>query len=267
MSHVLRSAAPRVFLVATAILALSSLLGGCGSVAQWTYPTGHYEESRSPQMGDAVVVVLPFEDARDAGNSNAMALSLIPLVPFGNASYQRAEGGRPYLSLQEYTGNPPEDLAKAAAVELRRQGLVERAFFSYGGGDAEIATHVLRGTLRRFHYEGTLISYGVSFLGVYLWMLGLPMGSSRDTIEVELALVDRRDGREVWRGRIEQTDRITQGLYYGAGRDCDAFARLYEKGLKLAFANIGPHLGAAPAPLPPTLRNELEAERQRTTRE
>lgn len=242
-----------VFLLLGPIL----LLGGCGANAKWTYPSGIYESSRSSRPGPAIVAVEPFEDVRDPDNSNLLMIALIPIVPVGISTYERVEAARQFVTLAEYTATPSEDLSKAVAAELLRENLVQRAFFTYGGGDADVATHVLRGRIHVFRYEGSMITYGLSVFGAYLWILGLPVGSSANELDIELELVDKATNTPVWRHRIRERDSVVQGLYYNTGRDCDAFAALFERGLREALVGMAPVIGAEPAPLPARLLEEL----------
>jgi len=71
-------------------LLLAAALAGCASSRSWSYTP----ESRSAidPLANVSVIVLPFEDRRLKENSNLIMMYLIPLMPFGWATYHTPEG-------------------------------------------------------------------------------------------------------------------------------------------------------------------------------
>ena len=100
-------------------------------------------------------------------------------------------------------------------------------------------------TLRKFEYDGTAITYGLSVYGSLLWMLGLPAGTSTCDVEAEMALRDP-GGAAVWSGFLRGSDSVTQGLYYSMGRDAIGFATVIEREMQRLLPEIERATGSMP---------------------
>lgn len=236
--------------------ALFLALAACTSNVKFVYPSGRYPATQSAKASDATIVVTPFVDERVDENRNSLLLCIIPLVPYASCAYTRPEAADRFVSVNRFDCNPPEDLAKATVSELLRQHLVKRTFFSFGGDDLSSATHEIRGTIETFAYRGTENTYCLSGLGVWLWFIGLPAGSSRNTIAIRLELIERAGGKVIWSKRFEDSRAVTQGIYYHLSDDVRFFAPMFERGLRIALADMAPVIGAAPAPLPEAMLND-----------
>ena len=245
------------------VILVGLLFTSCGTTAKFVYPSGEDPATRSVRASDATIAVLPFKDERSADNSNGFFLYAIPLMPFGTMNYKRPDAARRYISILEYDCTPNEDLAKAAAAELERQGLCKRAFFSFGGGDADVADFVLHGAIRDMEYNGRVMSYGLSVFGPLLWFIGLPAGISDNSLLVDISLVAKGSEEPAWTATIEEEGRVVQGLYYNMGQDCLPFTKMYERGLREAFVGMASVIGAEPAPLPEELLKDLKARKKR----
>ena len=227
-------------LVEAACLALC--LGGCNTQAKWTYPVDPSALYRSQgEPAERTVAVLPFREARPLTNNSATyLLYLIPVFPFGWATYERPEAARLFNTIDEYELALDEDLAKAAARSLEESGLFERVYFTFGGETRE-ADLVLRGTAVRTTYDGRIFSYGLSAAGPAIWFLGLPAGTSTNRLELGLSLSDA-DGREVWSYAWSGRHSITQGFYYNWGNDALHFASLFARAMNDALQDLAGRL-------------------------
>jgi hypothetical protein len=233
---------PRRFDIRVAFLISVLFLCGCGTPAKWTYPINLDSLYRSPATrSDLVIGVLPFREARPRKNQVAtLFVYLIPLSPFGWLTYERPEYARSFNTVLEYDFQLDEDFGKAVTKSFDTSGLFRRVYFILDGETAE-ADYILRGTARRAVYEGTVWSYGLSAFGPLLWFIGLPSGTSTNSIDIELELIDR-DDEVVWSFRASRDHEITQGLYYNRGNDVLHFSTLMESLMNEALRDLEPRL-------------------------
>lgn len=215
----------------TTILLALSLLSGCGTTAKFIYPAKgrnliRFDDGPAYQKKIAVV---PFEDMRgDKNQYGTYFLYLIPLMPFGYAEYERPDAARMFNTIAEFDFDMSEDLAKAAAYSLRKSGLFVDAFFTFGG-DKEKAQLLLEGEVFSTIYNGKIFSYGLSAYGPLLWFFGLPMGTSRNDVVLNLKLTDLISGKGIWEKNYNLTHKIVQGLYYHYGHDVKGYAYLMQE--------------------------------------
>lgn len=233
--------------VLTLPLLLLLLCTGCGTTAKFVYPDqmSALVQVDSAPVHKLKVAVTPFDDERSAENvSGTLFLYLIPLMPYSWVEYDRPDAARMFLSIAEYEFTPSEDLAKAAALSLRRSNLFEDAFFTFGGEKSN-ADLVLSGKIKSTKYLGRLITYGLSFEGPLLWFFGLPCGTSDNTLALQLQL--RRNGKIIWDYTYDRTSGLVQGLYYSFGRDCLDYSTLMRECMNEAILDLNKHLRDHPA--------------------
>jgi len=228
--------------IATLLLALGPLLA-CNTQAKWTYPVDPQALYRTPlKPTELVIGVLPFREERPVTNRAATSLLyMIPLMPYGWVTYERPEAARMFNTIAEYQFSVDEDLGKAAARSLEQSGLFRRVYFTLGGETRE-ADYLFQGTARRTLYEGRIFSYGLSVVGPLLSLIGLPLGESINTIDLEYQLVDP-DGRVAWSHTTSGEDSTIQGFFYNYGNDALNFATLMEKSMNEALEDLAPHVG------------------------
>ena len=244
--------------VRAVVLALSAALTSCfTTVGKWTYPSGRYPTAASERPASTVVAVTRLLDLRSETNRTWMTWAYVPFFPGGWTHCDRPEATEPGNYTPFYRMDPCEDLARAIAVELEREGIVEHAEYSSDGPRTPGHDFLLRGKLRSFYVHETRASYGVSINAFLLWAIGLPVGSSDNGFLVELELLDARDGRVVWQGRIFDADHNVQGWYYGPA--WYRFPWMWERRLREKLGEIATALGTSPPPLPPELSAELKA--------
>jgi hypothetical protein len=236
-------------------LALAAAVGGCSTrVGRWTYPCGKYPTAVSPRRSAAVVAVEPFLDLRGEINETWLVWGYVPLLPYGAATFERPDATQGGQYDGRFDCTPTEDLAKAAAAEIEREGLAARVFFTFEPEEAA-ATHVLRGRIRSFENDQTMITYCISYLCQVLWYLGVPQGTSYNSIWVDLELWDRSKKSVVWRASLAEADDYVENPYYGP--EYFRFPAMYERRLREAMGGLATALGAEPAPLPPRLVADL----------
>ncbi len=197
------------------------LLTGCGTTAKFIYP-GNVNDLTQFENGPVYqknVAVTPFEEMRgDKNQASTYLLYLIPLMPFGYCEYERPDAARMFNTISEFNFDPSEDLAKAAAYSMRKSGLFKEVFFTFGG-EKDKAQLLLEGKILSTTYEGTLWTYGLSAFGPLLWFVGLPAGTSKNDLALELKVTEVLTGRKIWEKKYALDRKIVQGLYYRFGHD------------------------------------------------
>lgn len=203
-------------------LAASMASFGCSTHRGFTYPLEPIG-TINPNPPDIKIAVLPAQDLRGSKNRSAtMSLGLIPLVPYGWVTYQRPESATMFNTIGSFDADPTEDIAKAVADHMMQSGYVKNAFFDYGGL-RDTADYVMEIDLNEATYTGKKYYYGISFLAPYLWMIGLPAGSSTVDLQVTFRLEDK-DERTVWSTAYTFSESFVQGFYYNWGRDMEPLA-------------------------------------------
>lgn len=225
-----------------AVGAISFAMLGCNTQAKWTYPLdpGSLFQSDSPAK-PLTIAVLPFRESRPVLNREATRLfELVPLMPFGWMEYNRPEAANQFVTIGKYDFDVDEDLGKAAARSVEDSRLFHRVYFTLGG-DTREADFLLRGDVRAARFDGKVITYGLSVFGAYLWLLGLPIGTSETTIEVELSLEDREQ-KKLWTFRESMSDSVVIGLYYNQGADMLGLSAGFGRIMNDALADLHRHI-------------------------
>ncbi|MBN2641286.1 MAG: hypothetical protein JXR78_06520 [Victivallales bacterium] len=223
---------------------LVTLLTGCGTTAKFVYP-GRMADLIRFQESAAInkkVAVLPFDDYRnDSNTSGTMALYALPLMPWGWVDYDRPDAARLFVSIHSFDFNASEDLAKAAALSLRRSNLFEDAYFTFGG-EKDTADYIFTGRVYSTNYEGTIYSYGISIACPYLWLIGLPVGSSWNTLDVKFELHDKTSKKLLWEYVFQRRAKTVQGLYYHRGHDVLQYPYLMQAAMNEALQDMSSKL-------------------------
>jgi hypothetical protein len=141
------------------------------------------------------VAVPPFNDDRLPENSDKAFLLFLPLVPYGWQDFKQPEGPNMHLNSGLWQFKPTEDIAKALAVEVNNSRIFREAFFTFRESEGDL---ILRGNLTTTLYEAKAFSYGLSFAGPYLWFIGAPAGSIKNSLAFKLRLEDRASQKVVW---------------------------------------------------------------------
>lgn len=186
------------------ILGLATLLVlSCTHPRAWTYLPRAIDQS--PRTTKTVIIP-PFADERRATNTNRVWCYAVPFCPYGWQDLEQPERTTSHIHSGVWQFDPAHDFAQALAEEISRAHLFGAVVTNESPQEDSRRGFVLRGTLISTRYEATLFSYGLSVLGSNLWLLGLPLGSMRETISFRLRLEDQPSGHVF----LQQTYQIQQ---------------------------------------------------------
>jgi hypothetical protein len=227
----------------------SLVLCGCGTTSKFIYPSNvnNLAQIAEAPVYDKKVAVVPFVDYRgDTNDMSTIFLYLIPLWPYGYCEYQRPEASSGFMTVGYFDFTADEDLAKAAALSLRRSNLFKDAFFTFGG-DKDRADFVFHGDIYSTTYKAGVYSYGLSMAGPYLWLLGLPAGTSTNQLKIKFYMTRKNSRDIIWQYSFEDEKEITQGIYYRVGEDVKMYVPLLEKALNAAIIDLYKQIQVNPA--------------------
>lgn len=126
------------------------------------------------------------------------------------------------------------------AYSLRKSGLVDNAYFSFG--EKKDADYVLEGELKEMKYTGRIWTYGLSFVGTYFWLFGAPAGTSENDMTLALKLRNTKTKKVIWENVYQKNDKIFQGYYYNWGKDLIAIPNMMQNIMNEAIPEIAKSL-------------------------
>jgi hypothetical protein len=224
------------------VVALGALLASACQITP-NFETGYRSDPTrlrsEPPRG--ALAVERFEDARPARKytmAGKLFLLYIPLVPYATLEFERVdESVRIQSESIEKWGpgmtagaeqNPAGDFAdyeypasfpRAIAADLAETGLFTSS--RYGEPDASGGDrYVLEGKLRETLLDTSATSFMLGMFGLTFWLLPVPVAKTSADVQVDLRLVDRPAGKEVWRGTVRGDlsryfTLYTSGMVYG----------------------------------------------------
>lgn len=222
--------------------AVTSSVAGCASNAGWTY------RPNPPQLTAAQVpltlAVERFKDRRGTENTTHLWMCIIPLIPYCTAAYERPDTANRFLTVAAYNFRPDSDLANAAALEIRQDGIFHEVYVTDRSMDPG-AQLILRGTIINTNWDGTGYSYLVGPYASIIWVLGAPIGTAYNTLKVRLELVRQSDGALLWSDDIDQSYSKTEGAYYNYSMDF-GYPAMFRAGMKQAVASLEQYVASQP---------------------
>ncbi len=142
-------------------------------------------------------------------------LSYVPLIPYFKIPYERLDESYAIAQRKREGIAPPlfpELVAQALVKDLVESGLASRAFLVRQGEPSDPAHLLLGGELRSTAYDIYATSYMLGVPGVLLWLLPIPAGWSRATVDADLRLVDS-SGDRIWECRVFGESTAIRTLY------------------------------------------------------
>ena len=187
------------------------------------------------------LVVKPLTDARPPGlYSNQFGSSFktyIPLIPYVRIPYERLdETSQKHEKERMASGKPLErstqpftqGIALAIADDLRSSGLFSEVVMLSEAGAPVDGAYVLSGELRSTELDVNRTSYMLGAVGVLLWILPIPLGSTTAEVEADLNLSDP-SGKTVWQDRLAGRGRRVYTMYNDYGEPVSSSFRLQIK--------------------------------------
>lgn len=194
---------------AMVVLVAAIAVSGCARMKSWSYAP-EPRRSSAPLV-DKTLVVLPFEDRRPNVNSNYLLLYLIPLFPCGWANYGTPEGVPMHMNSGQWQFRPPDDLARAVAQEVENRRVFRETFVGNRPSEGDL---VLSGTIVSTKYKATMFTYGLSVYGPLLWLVGLPSGTSSNTLELGLRIAKTPSDPPLWACTIREHASDVSWIYW-----------------------------------------------------
>jgi len=221
---------------------------GCTSVKTFDYEGARGSMIRvRPNAGPKSVAVLPFLDQRGASDGThayndrgSYWLGWIPFVPSGFEYKPSPEKSDGFLTLERFHFDPQEDLARAAAISLRRSGIFRDVKQANNDAQGAGADYLFRGRVTVASYEGDIWSCCITYgFAPGLWVLGVPYATSYNSLAVEFELVDRATGASVWKYAYDGTDYLNHWIYQPrSGEDTSLFASLMKEAMNGAVLDM-----------------------------
>lgn len=220
------------------------LASGCMPHATiWNYLVESYQPTSQP-LTQKRLVVPPFKDSRPTTNEDAGALIYIPLMPYGWLDYALPEGAFAFAVelVPVHQFRPKDDLARAAADELRASGIFKEVNAAPRAIEGDL---VLHGEIKSTRYYAILLSYGLSIAAGFPWLIGLPAGKVINELVVEFSFEDSGTSTVLWRKRYEEKYQATIWMPYSLPRQFD-YAAMYKTMLRDVVQNLRQELTSRP---------------------
>ena len=218
-----------------------SVLSGCLGNRNWQYPpssTGSYLDVKAHKVLAAKAVVLPFEDLRGKDVKEEYWKAAIPLVRYGPTKYDRPEEASNPEEVDVVNFDPPNDFARATAAELQEAGLFSSVSFAENG-KVPPTDLVFRGKLKSTEWERQLDTYYFGPIGVILWFLGAPMGSTETAVELDLKLTPASDPSKVlWSMAMEYEGEKHDSPYYNLEDAVKSYPGALQEALRPAILDL-----------------------------
>jgi hypothetical protein len=153
---------------------------------------------------------------------------LFPLIPYGKIHYDRPKSR--FINISTFDFNPTEDFAAAIWRELEQNHYFDSVDFVLGtsGRNADL---ILNGSITKTTYEATAYYYCLGPLAGVPYILGLPMASVTNVLEMKLVLKRVSDNIVVWSYEAQGEWHAIVGLYYNTRSELNGFPLLLQKEL------------------------------------
>ena len=209
------------------LLLAAIIVSGCAEPRGWRFTPNSYTAPPKPVFMKTVAVPR-FKDMRPNENSNHLSLYALPLMPFGWANLSAPESFAPTFKYR-----PTDDFAIAAVEELKATGLFKEAFFTEREEDGDL---ILRGEIKSTHFNAKVLSYGLSAFGELLWVVGAPMATVSNEVNVRLAIEDKTTKTVLWENQYQREYGGINWIYYRSPEF--QYDILYTEILKAAVADM-----------------------------
>ena len=223
------------------IVIILGVLTGCLGNRNWEYPpaaTGVYLDAKAKTPLSAKAVVMPFEDLRGNSVKEEYWKAAIPIVRYGETRYDRPEEAVSPEQVDVINFEPTNDFAKATVAELQEAGLFSSVVFAQDG-KVPPADLVFRGRLQSTEWERRLDTYFLGPIGVIFWFLGMPMGQTETSVELDLRLTPANDpSRVLWSMAMEYEGEKSDSPYYNLEDAVQSYPGALQEALRPAIIDL-----------------------------
>jgi hypothetical protein len=236
----MRVSLTRVWVLILAILAMMAI-SGCLGNRDWQYPpsaSSTYLSNKAAVPVSAKAIVLPLEDLRGHTVKEEYWKAAIPLVPYGDTTYERPEEIENPEEVDIVRFDPSHDFAKAIAAELSQAGIYSSVTFAQDA-QQEPADIAFRGRLRSTEWSRRLYTYLLGPVGTLLWIFGLPMSETTTDLTMDLVLTPVNDPtRVIWSMTMDFEGKQLDSPYYGLQNAVQSYPEALQEALKPAIADL-----------------------------
>lgn len=192
------------------------IIAGCSSMEARTHKGVWSYQAEPPVTSvpliNKSVAVSPLSDKRKTVNNTMVSMFLIPLMPFGWQDLEIPEGSDvvAHMATGRWAFRPTDNFARAIAEELNNSGIFREAFFTDERREGDLLLH---GEIKSTHYNGKMITYGLSIFAPSVWLIGFPAAHVNNVLTLSLQLVDSKTNEVLWAGNYEKKDGNTSWIY------------------------------------------------------
>lgn len=223
------------------LLLLCINLTSCLGNRDWSYPPqppGTYLGVIAQRPLPSQLTVLPLKDLRGQEVQSEYWRASIPLVPSGTTAYERPEIAVEPEPVDVLTFDPTHDFAQALADEIREAAVFSSVIFG-GREDTSPTDFVLQGTLHSTRWERNITTYGLGPFGTVLWMVGLPMGNTETTLEMDLELTSAKNPSKIlWSFTMDVKWWQWDSPYYGLENAVQSYPLALQEALRPAVTDL-----------------------------
>ena len=223
------------------VLVVALSVSGCLGSREWAYPPPPdkaYLGIKADHPVSGSLVVLPLVDQRGQEVKEEYWKVAIPLVPSGSTSYDRPEDVKDAEQIDEVQFTPSQDFARALSDEIREAKIFSSVAYAEKKS-APASEYVMEGRLLSTRWDRSITTYLFGPLGTIFWMLGLPMGQTDITVEMNLQLKASADPSKVlWSFSMEYKGWDLDGIYYGLANEVNSYPTALQEALRPAITDL-----------------------------
>lgn len=153
-------------------------------------------------------------EGRPGGGASRIGIGFITFIPLVPYAHQRFTPERYYKNATMMDYNFKDDLAQTIVKDLTAAGVAQTVGYdSFGNATMKNdGPPRVELTLKEGVWNRNFTTYGCSFMGVYLWLVGLPVSYGHADMAFE-AVVRSSDGSELGRKTFEAQLPLTESAY------------------------------------------------------
>ncbi|MCP4176382.1 MAG: hypothetical protein GY756_01290 [bacterium] len=208
-----------------------------GCVGTFNYPKSSNMVVEQGKPHKETVAVQIFQDKRPTVGHNWFWIGYIPLMPFGEVTYNRPGEGTQYLTMLKYNFDPVVDLTNAADMSLTNSNLFKHVSLAYNNNEAKKSDYVFSGTIYSTLYTQKNLTYFISFPSTILQLLGAPRGITTCELNIKFYLKDTKTDKIIWSHTTEYEKKEIVWIYTPK-KEVKDFPIIMRKSMNEAMNNL-----------------------------